>query len=631
MSAPSGVDGADEADKARRYARALAQAVEAAVPTEFFVARLKEAEVEGKGDLLEFFRANPSFDIKDTRLQAYLNANPGALDRLSNRTLAVKQLKGLQRVYRLAPSFTPAMALHQAGEDSAHRISRLGQNAFVATYGRHFGDATQAKETYAKAQLVSDSAIALMGDVNPAMRQVAMHAVPDTMAKAVADLPQWSALFGSLDYCSCEQCQSVYSPAAYLVDLLNFLKDRRAKPSELDPLLEPPSVKDILFARRPDLGDIELTCENTNTVMPYVDLAAEVLEDAVAPPPAFSPFELDSNRIPDLDQGRVSSDLKADFSGGLSDHASIRVKRPGDWWVVDDLSFSYSVRTQASGKPRVETRSRQAGGTQPDLAANPQYVNPRAYATLKEAVFPWSLPFDQSLEEARAYLGHLGVPRHQVMEAFLPGERSTVLESPALAAEYLGLSRKEAGLVSGADPAKLAVQWGFAEGQPDFATFLNTIETVDEFLRHSGLEYRELLDLLQLHYVNSGNSLRIVSTDPNHPDTCDTSKLKVLGLNAGVASRIVRFVRLWRQLGWTMFDVDRAISALGGDLTAGFLVQLSHLSRLHARFNLPVARLSAFWAPLDTVRYTNHGDTGKPVAPSLYEQLFRSRATLTSA
>lgn len=31
------------------------------------------------------------------------------------------------------------------------------------------------------------------------------------------------------------------------------------------------------FARRPDLGEIELTCENINTVMPYVDLVLEVL------------------------------------------------------------------------------------------------------------------------------------------------------------------------------------------------------------------------------------------------------------------------------------------------------------------------------------------------------------------
>ena len=204
-----------------------------------------------------------------------------------------------------------------------------------------------------------------------------------------------------------------------------------------------------------------------------------------------------------------------------------------------------------------------------------------------------------------------------------------MLGSPALAAEYLGLSRKEAELVSGTDLTELWVQWGFeGEIQADGATWLDKIEPIDEMLRRSGLEYRELLDLLQMQYVDSGHSLSIVSTDADHPDTCDTSKLELHGLNADFAGRIIRFVRLWRKLGWTMFDLDRAIRALGGDLSAGFLVQLSHLKRLYKRFNLPVGRLSTFWAPLDTRRYTNHDDAGKPVVPSLYDQLFRSRSSV---
>src|SRR5205823_5596727 len=35
--------------------------------------------------------------------------------------------------------------------------------------------------------------------------------------------PTMQGLFGSLDFCDCEECRSVLSPAAYLVDLLEFL------------------------------------------------------------------------------------------------------------------------------------------------------------------------------------------------------------------------------------------------------------------------------------------------------------------------------------------------------------------------------------------------------------------------
>src|SRR6185436_3261153 len=114
----------------------------------------------------------------------------------------------------------------------------------------------------------------------------------------VTEVPELSALFGSLDFCSCGHCQSVNSPAAYLVDAFNFLRDRAAR--ETTSGAAAPRVKDLLLARRPDLAEIELTCENTNTPMPYVDLVLEVLEDAVAPPPEFIPFELDPDLIADL-------------------------------------------------------------------------------------------------------------------------------------------------------------------------------------------------------------------------------------------------------------------------------------------------------------------------------------------
>ena len=49
------------------------------------------------------------------------------------------------------------------------------------------------------------------------------------------------------------------SPAAYFADLLMFLKDRKAADPGID------KVKDILFRRRPDLGFLELNCDNALT------------------------------------------------------------------------------------------------------------------------------------------------------------------------------------------------------------------------------------------------------------------------------------------------------------------------------------------------------------------------------
>ena len=145
------------------------------------------------------------------------------------------------------------------------------------------------------------------------------------------------------------------------MDILKFLQDRDAVADQASPSGAPPNVKDYLFLRRPDLGEIELTCENSNTVLPYVDLVLEILEDAVAPPPDFTELELDASRIPELDAAQVSAELRTAFGNVLSEDASVRVKRAGEWWVVDDLNFSYRIRREAAGAALVATRGRQTG------------------------------------------------------------------------------------------------------------------------------------------------------------------------------------------------------------------------------------------------------------------------------
>src|SRR5262249_9488992 len=44
------------------------------------------------------------------------------------------------------------------------------------------------------------------------------------------------------------------------------------------------NARDILLGRRPDIAQIELSCANTNGIVPYIDLVCEILEDAVAAP-----------------------------------------------------------------------------------------------------------------------------------------------------------------------------------------------------------------------------------------------------------------------------------------------------------------------------------------------------------
>ena len=73
---------------------------------------------------------------------------------------------------------------------------------------------------------------------------------------------------------TCPHCESLTSPAAYLLDLVRYIGRATAAGGT--------SGWDKADARRPDLKNIHLTCANSDTVMPYIDLVLELLEDQVA-------------------------------------------------------------------------------------------------------------------------------------------------------------------------------------------------------------------------------------------------------------------------------------------------------------------------------------------------------------
>ena len=100
-------------------------------------------------------------------------------------------------------------------------------------------------------------------------------APPPSPAYPVIAYPTLESLFGSLDYCDCPDCRSILSPAAYLVDLLNRLDVAAPSAGFQNP-------QAALFQRRPDLQYLPLTCTNTNTALPYIDIVNETLEFFVA-------------------------------------------------------------------------------------------------------------------------------------------------------------------------------------------------------------------------------------------------------------------------------------------------------------------------------------------------------------
>ncbi len=535
---PEITPGESDEEKAANYASAITATVEAAFPTQFVASRTAESGEAGADDLGLFFENNPQFDIRTTRVDAYVAENPGALEGLSDPETAVAALNRMQRTYLLAGDYSGMRTLLGDGLDSARAISRVPMQDFTARYAASLGGPIRAARVYQKARRSAATAVALYAKFGAALHSTQVAAVPALPAQDGADaraalvhaelglaaqaatLPDWAELFGSqaLSFCECEHCASVYSPAAYLVDILNMLRSHPPDASGKTPA-------DVLFARRPDIREIELSCPNTNTVLPYVDLVNELLEAEVAP--ATSP----------------------------------------------------------------PARARQTTRTTAELLAFPEHINLGAYDLLARATYPWDLPFDLWWEEVRGYFELLGLRRETLMTTF-QSDPSEV----DVAAERLGLTGAERLAITTADTdeAEVAADWGAGSlGDADFGN-------VAVLLRRSALAFEQLEEVLATGFVRQElgeGSYQIAPARPEDAGTCDTTKLFVAPApTAATLDRIYRFVRLWRKLGWDVRELDRALSALGAsELDDDLLLGLSRIQQLTADLRQPVDRVLELW------------------------------------
>lgn len=600
VGVPPETPGATDDEKVDNYAREILTRVKTAFTTPYFARRLPESS-----EVRSFLLDNPAFDLETTHLADFVRRTPTApvLSPEARHTL-----QSARRVQHLTKDADATRALLERNVVSARDIVQTARREFVERH-KDVLPADAADRVYDRALRVNAVALAIAGKHSASMNGLGMHALPridgQLQAEAAAGIPDWETLFGAFDFCACQECASAHGPAAYLVDILQFLGAR--------------GVRSKLFDRRADLGRIELSCENTNTPLPLIDLVNELLEDAVAPPAPFTSQTLAATLEADLAESVATPDLTAAFVPPLRPGARVEVLEPKRRWRVSDQLFTYSV-VKEGGALTVAARSRQTIGSAAALAAEPQYINDDAYAKLATAVFPWSLPFDLPFEQAKVFLTHLGVSRAELMEALRPTpglsdpSSSDLVLHPAI--ERLGLTETERKILVGEalTPSELPSDfWGGASAA--------ALETVQDVLDRSGLSYAELDALLATWFVNPDGAL-MISAAPGAPvDTCNTQRLRIDGLDDAVLSRVHRFVRLWRCLGWSVPDLDRAVRALvptppgAPVLTDEVLVGLDRVRTLRTWLRLSVVEVLALWRPIDT---TEPG--------SLYDKLFHDPA-----
>ena len=359
------------------------------------------------------------------------------------------------------------------------------------------------------------------------------------------ELPSYKNLFGEINFKEGDEARSVYSPAAYLTDLLQLIDDELASitdPQEADYAAQ-------LNQRRSDIQEIILDKEQTFELLPYLDIVNEALAAKVAEAPLEGY----------LDQAPLSS-KKAD--GTLT-----------------------------------------------------------AYDILKNAKYPFNLPFDLQEKRVKLYLQYLSVTPQELYTGF-----ATSPVNQIIARESLLLSAAQETLITQAldSSAELNLAYG------NKITALGSSEAIDveEFLAATEISHLELKALLRVNLseferdnVDTSQGLKLDDLYLNHglagaavlntEETALQWRVAAENEQAGIIplawfDRAYRFIHLAKELGLSFTECELVLRrCCDNTLDEQAIMNIAVIKHLQSSFDLKMDETCALVSAINNAGFTD--------------------------
>ncbi|MBZ5505156.1 MAG: DUF2934 domain-containing protein [Acidobacteriia bacterium] len=671
---PDEIKGESDAERQNLYAKRLAHTVEMMHPSAYVAYRIREDRIpvqeKLKQPILQFFQANPAFRLKEQSVFAWFDSKDVKTDGIATKLIepTKKELLRVERIANLSVSLENMTPLSTKGFHSAHHVVQLSRDTFVKEMSPHLtGGEAAALDIFNTAQATVANAHALAITYGTRFNSQNLPVMPnmrtrqDNASSALSTPGGASAtlseLFGDLDYFECAHGASMYGPAAYFVDLLKMLDSTKTPDGTKTTL-------DVLLKCRPDLAQIDLTADNAEITLPYIDLVLEVLEHSLKeigmgvrvdrgsrnPDGTVKPYEYDSaltnGQIPSGLRKNLESSLNIVLEGTFHAQKTADVTKAGaifPCWTINSDQWRIQLAGVIPIGYRVWDIFPQSSTSQKLPAEIPAAFLADPYAVLATARYPWSLPACLARDECSTWLDYLGVSRHELMEAFQGGPRWSSVDS---ACEVLNISPGERVILT-KTPVDSFADWGFDardgvtvfdpiagitrptnEAPDKSSNWVDLLKNVTLLRARARLTHRELLNLLETRFLQLGPGKQLELSG----DECNLATMRVEGITEHLARRLHLFVRLWRKLGWTVFDLDRAIAAHGSavskteaadSFTDEFIIFLANIVRLKRQTRRPVGELLAmFRSKLDTQSYRDHSGARAEQELSSYESLY---------
>lgn len=238
----------------------------------------KEREVSRRlGTFENFQHENADLDLRHTRFFGEERAglsNPNWTGTSEEDKPRIrKQLMSYQRILMLSINAETTERLLENGLDSAYSIGTKSPTNLSA---RLAISEESANKLYRKANhtlIKSNHYKQVANEVsNNHFVKTRVDNLDASLINDLKEIDGYDDLFGIHSYCSCDHCKSIFSPAAYFVDLMHFVQ-KHISENEV-----PVDHAIHLEMRRSDLWNLELSCENTNEQIPYLEIVNTVLE-----------------------------------------------------------------------------------------------------------------------------------------------------------------------------------------------------------------------------------------------------------------------------------------------------------------------------------------------------------------
>ncbi|MBB6503010.1 neuraminidase-like domain-containing protein [Pedobacter cryoconitis] len=596
--------------------------------------------------LASFYQKNPSFDILTHNF----------LDHSKVKSLSIKgtdkdilpKLMAYQRLLRLHPDVAVAQELLADKLDSSIKITNIGQTVFVKTYGDRFGKngAETARKLYDAATHSKNKVMHLLASAknvaaSPNFSTMLFNPIAESLSSTFQDLASYQDYFGNLDYCDCEECKSIFGPAAYLVDLLRIIDRGITKPNTSIP------SGLHLFDRRPDLQTIELTCENTNGLIPYLqivnNLLASTLENALRKSksligddlyltlantyyPFNLPFNLPLQQVETVmnNQNIALSDIAAALTKGttisadqarkilgLSVETLSNLKSPPTAQLPAVLSANYGLTVTTgnlNGLDQVNTFLQQTSLSLTDLnAVLTENLSAKELFDVSgnytPSVFGPAMILTQQGSSVNGSYATDGILKGTIDGLVMTGQWfSATQAAPAINGDFQFTFSADGSSFTGKWSKGLGMAWETTNWN---GTLKGT--STQGIIPHS-------------LYINAPLAqkqyLQIVSAQ-----TGDTIALQ----NLATLDRLNRFIRLSALMGWSYEDTNWILTTLLGtnDISDTTFTELAKIKQSITVYNIDLNLLSCMWFDLKTI---GMGQGSVSAAP--FDVLFNSAVSL---